>query len=356
MKGTLLSRLKMSRILTLDVLQWALPLFLAITAVTFELAEHKFDGELDLEISLFSEIVVFGLMGPVIVAFVIAWMRELVNAERQASAEVQVLNRELEIKVSERTAALEERNTELARANQELQRLDEMKSEFVALVSHELRAPLTTLNGALELALQHEDGLPEAARRTLKTMAGESSRLTQLVQRILDISRLEAGKLDVNPGPVAVRPLMQQAADVVLNPKGRRVEWQFADNLPPVWVDEIHLEEIARNLLRNADKYSPPDTPIVICASQTDEYVRISVKDHGPGIAAEHQARIFERFARAQRGESTPAGWGLGLYFARKLIEAQSGSLHVNSPIWPDREAPGAEFFLLVPVASPIEE
>jgi len=356
MSGTLLSWLNRSRILTLDLLQWALPLFLAVTAVTFEVAEHGFEGELGLEISLFSEIVVFGLMGPVIVGFIIAWMRELVNAERQASAEVQILNRELEIKVSERTAALEERNTELAHANQELQRLDEMKSEFVALVSHELRAPLTTLNGALELALQHEDRLPDAARRTLKTMAGESSRLTQLVQRILDISRLEAGKLDVNPGPVAVRPLMQQAADVVLNPKGRRVEWQFADNLPPVWVDEIHLEEIARNLLRNADKYSPPDTPILLCASQIDQYIRISVKDHGPGIAAEHQAHIFERFGRGQRVESTPAGWGLGLYFARKLIEVQNGSLHVNSPIWHDPDAPGAEFYLLVPVAPAIEE
>ncbi len=235
MKANLLFWLNKGRFLDLNVLQWAVPLFLATTATVFEFVEHGLEGELHFDLAFMSETIIFGLMGPVIVGFIIAWMRELVNAEKQAVAEVHVLNRELENKVAERTTALEERNTELAHANQELQHLDEMKSEFVSLVSHELRAPLTTLNGGLELALQHADTLPDSARRTLETMVGESNRLTQLVQRILDISRLEAGKLEVNLGPIAVRPLMEQAADVVLIPKGRRVEWKFTDNLPPVW-------------------------------------------------------------------------------------------------------------------------
>ncbi|MDP1546418.1 MAG: HAMP domain-containing sensor histidine kinase [Anaerolineales bacterium] len=356
MKANLLSWLNKGRFLDLNVLQWAVPLFLSVTALLFEFVEHSLEGELRFDLAFMSETIIFGLMGPVIVGFIIAWMRELVNAERQAMAEVHVLNRELENKVAERTTALEERNAELAHANQELQHLDEMKSEFVSLVSHELRAPLTTLNGGLELALQHADTLPDSARRTLETMVGESNRLTQLVQRILDVSRLEAGKLEINPGPVAVRPLMEQAADVTLIPKGRHVEWEFTDNLPPVWADEVHLEEIIRNLMRNAEKYSPPETDIVLCACQQDGYVRISVKDHGLGILPEYQENIFERFGRAQRGESAPPGWGLGLYFARKLIEAQRGSIHVISPIWQDAQAPGAEFYLLVPVATFSEE
>lgn len=355
MKINLFSWLNKSRTLDLNVLQWAVPLFLSSTAVAFELIEHLQDGEA-LGLAFNAEVIIFGFMGPIIIAVIIAWMREIMSAERKAAAQVHTLNRELEDKVEERTIALEQRNTELAHANQELQRLDEMKSEFVSLVSHELRAPLTTLNGGLELALQHAETLTPFARHTLETMVGESNRLTQLVQRILDISRLEAGKMEVNPGPVAVRPLMEQAVEVILLPKQRSVEWKFSDDLPPVWADEIHLEEIVRNLMRNAEKYSRPDTPIQLCACLQDDYVRISVRDHGIGVPLESQQYIFERFGRAQHGESAPPGWGLGLYFARKLIKAQNGSINIISPIWPDPNAPGAEFYLLVPVAAFSEE
>jgi len=356
MKSKLLSWLDRGGFLDLKRLQWVVPLFLAVTALVFEFVEHGLEDELRFDLAFISEVILFGFMGPAIIAFIIAWMRELVRAEMEAVQQVHALNRELENKVAERTAALEQRNAELDNANRELQQLDEMKSEFVSLVSHELRAPLTTLNGGLELAMQNADSLPDLARRTLETMVGESQRLTQLVQRILDVSRLEAGKLEINLGPVALRPLMEQAANVVLTSKGRTVEWKFTDNLPPVWADEIHLEEIVRNLMRNADKYSPPEAPIHLCACQQGERVRISVKDHGAGITQEAQEHIFEQFSRAHKGESAPPGWGLGLYFARKLIEAQGGSIGVNSPIWEEKEAPGAEFYVLVPMADYSEE
>ena len=355
MKTSLLRWLNKGGYLDLGILQWALPLFLAVSAVIFELVEHINEGDLE-GAGFMGEMIIFGFMGPIIIAVIIAWMREIMSAERKAAAQIHALNRELETKVAERTAALEQRNAELDAANRVLQQLDEMKSEFVSLVSHELRAPLTTLNGGLELALQHAEALPASARRTLETMAGESARLTQLVQTILDISRLEAGKLEINLGPVALRPLMEQAAEVVLVPKGRPLEWKFTPDLPPVWADEIHLEEIIRNLMRNAEKYSPPETPIQLCACQEGERVRISVKDHGPGIPPESQQYIFERFSRVQSGESAPPGWGLGLYFARKLIQAQGGSIGVNSPIWKNPNSPGAEFFLLVPLATSRED
>ena len=355
MKANLLNWLSKERFLNLGVLQWALPLFLSLTAIIFELAEHVSEGEL-MAPAFLAETIIFGFMGPIIVALLIAWMEEIVSAEKLSAQQVHALNRELENKVEERTATLEQRNQELARANQELQQLDEMKSEFVSLVSHELRAPLTTLNGGLELALQHGETLPPLARRTLETMVGESTRLTQLVQRILDVSRLEAGKLEINLGPVALRPLMEQAAEVVLIPKKCRIEWKFKENLPPVWADEIHLEEIVRNLMRNAEKYSPPESVIQLCASQEGDHIRISVKDHGMGIPKEYHQYIFERFGRAHSGENAPPGWGLGLYFARKLIQAQGGSIGVNSPIWDNVESPGAEFYLLVPMATSSEE
>lgn len=356
MKSNPLTWLNSSRFLDLNILQWAVPLFLAVTAIVFEVVEHSLEGELHFDLSFTSEVIIFGLMGPAIIAFIIAWMRELVKAEQQAAREIHQLNRELEQKVAARTAELAERNRELAQANHELKHLDEMKSEFVSLVSHELRAPLTTLNGGLELALQSADSLPAQARRILEAMIGESQRLTQLVQRILDVSRLEAGKLEINLGPIAIRPLLEQAAEVTFASGNRRIEWHFTENLPPVWADEIHLEEIIRNLMRNADKYSPPGSVIHLCACQEGEQVRISVKDHGPGVPPEYQQYIFERFGRAHSGENAPPGWGLGLYFARKLIEAQCGSIGVRSPIWDDPHAPGAEFYLLVSVAAFNEE
>ena len=356
MKNNLLNWLNKNRFLDLHLLQWLVPLFLSITAVIFEFVEHGLEDGLRFDVAFTGETIIFGLMGPLIVAFIIAWMRELVNAEKMAIAKIQVLNRELEDKVAERTVALEERNIELAQANHDLQHLDEMKSEFVSLVSHELRGPLTTLNGGLELAMQNAETLPLLARRTLETMVGESARLTQLVQTILDVSRLEAGKLEINIGPVALRPLMEQVAEVILVPTGRPLEWKFSTALPPVLADEIHLEAIIRNLMRNADIYSPSGTPIQLSARQEQDHIRISVIDHGPGISKQHQKNIFERFERLNGGESTPSGWGLGLYFARKLILAQNGSIGVTSPYWPDPASPGSEFFLLVPVENSSEE
>ena len=356
MKTLPLPSLEKNRLFSLDTLQWAVPVFLSFTAIVFEIVEHSFEGELNWDLSFISELIIFGFMGPIIMAFMIAWMRELVNAERKAAAEVQTLNRALEQKVERRTAELAQRNSELDRANKELKHLDQMKSEFVSLVSHELRAPLTTLSGGLELAMQSADSLPESARRTLEMMVGESARLTGLVQTILDVSRLEAGKLDINLGPLALRPLMEQAAEVVLISKNRPLEWKFSADLPPVLADEIHLEQIIRNLMRNADKYSPAGTPIQLAAIQDGGKVRISVKDYGPGIPEEFHGYIFERFGRAHSGENAPPGWGLGLYFARKLILAQGGSIGLSSPIWDNPEAPGTEFYLILPLADASEE
>lgn len=350
MKFILFEWLNNKRYLDLNVLQWALPLFLAAIAIVFELAEHAGEGEL-LGLGFIAEMIIFGLLGPIIISFVIAWMRQLFDAEKQAIAEVHVLNRELEAKVAERTAALEQRNTELDKANHELQKLDEMKSEFVSLVSHELRAPLTALNGGLEVALQSTDNLPPAARRTLEAMMDESARLTQFVQTILDVSRLEAGRLTLNLGPVAVAPILHRAVEVILGTR-REVKWNLPSEIPPIWADEIHFEQIVRNLLRNADKYSPLEAPIEINVHFNASDISVEVADYGPGIPPEAQEKIFERFQRGHNGESASPGWGLGLYFAKKLTEVQGGALTLHSPHWANPNTPGSSFSIVMPIAS----
>src|SRR5512143_1436767 len=212
------------------------------------------------------ELIIFGFMGPIIIRGLIVWMRNLMAAEMRTSIEMQTLNRDLEKKVNERTATLEQQNAELGRLNRELRDLDEMKSDFVAMVSHELRAPLTALNGGLELALQSSESLSPRSRSVLQIMEEESRRLTDFVQTILDVSRLEAGKLAMTLGPVAVRPLIEQASAVVLVSGQRKVEWNITPSLPPIWGDETYLEQSIRNFISNADKYSPSNKPIQLCA------------------------------------------------------------------------------------------
>ncbi len=341
-------------LLDLDVLEWALPIFLAVTAIIFELVEHK--DEMD-DPYFIGEMIIFGFMGPIIIRGILVWMHGLMNAQKQANAEILALNRDLESKVNERTAALEQRNAELDRANTELRALDEMKSDFVSLVSHELRAPLTALNGGLELALQSSENLLPRSRAILEIMTDESTRLTNFVQTILDVSRLDAGKLAITFGPVAVLPLMKQAAAIVLASGQRKVEWNITPGLPPIWGDETYLEQVIRNLISNADKYSPADKPIHLCAGLDDDKIRISVKDYGPGISTDVGERLFSRFSRLQSAESSPPGWGLGLYLGRKLIEAQNGNIGFVSPIWEsDRVASGSEFFILMPIAQTPED
>lgn len=333
----------------LAVLQWFVPALLSFTAIAAELLEHKVEGDWQFDALFFAELFTFGLVGPVIVGIIIAYLRRLVQEELSLRDELQALNRDLEVRVEQRTTELEQRNRELALANAELQQLDQLKSDFVSLVSHELRAPLTTLNGGLELALQQATSIPPETRRVLETMSRESERLTHFVQTILDVSRLEAGQLRLHPGPVAVIPLLKRAAEVILGSSDRPIEWNLCPGLPPLWADEIYLEEIVRNLLRNADKYSPTGLPISISACTRGNDLYIDVGDYGAGVPAEIQAHIFERFYRGPNTQSAP-GWGLGLYFARRITEALDGKLTLRSPRQQDSQHPGTEFSICLPV------
>jgi signal transduction histidine kinase len=182
-------------------------------------------------------------------------------------------------------------------------------------------------------------------------MRAESQRLTSFVQRILDLSRLEAGRLPIVLGPVALRPLLERSVAVTIG-QARSVEWDIPPDLPLLLGDETHLEEAIRNVLCNAHKYSLSDTAIHIRAREKDKCLDITILDHGPGIPANAQERIFDRFYRGSgNGEvQNTSGWGLGLYLARRLLEAQGGKLAVRSPVWLDKDTPGAAFTFTLPL------
>ena len=334
-----------------NLIRFVLPILLFTVVAVYETQEHWIKTG-QLEFDLVSEIVFFGILGPLAVFFTITHLLNLLKTLERARQETENLNRNLEFLVEERTTALETKNLELAKANSELHQLDKMKSNFVSLVSHELRAPLTNLNGALELTLQNTDQIPAQTQRFLALMSQESSRLTLFVRNLLDMSQLEAGKLTLNVGPVAVLPLMTRAVETVLPNTNRPINWETPSALPPVWADEIYLEEVIRNLLTNADKYTTPQSPIDLAVSVNAAVMEIAITDYGPGIPAAYQDKVFEQFYRQENGDKVSSrGWGLGLYFARALTEAQAGCLTLISPVHKAPQLPGTRFTITIPLA-----
>jgi signal transduction histidine kinase len=339
--------------------RWILPLVLAVVSVFFEWSEHIAIEHDAVTPSFIGETVLFGLVGPVAVFVTLAWVARLLNAYVSASSELAEVNEDLEAKILLRTRHLEEAtdqlagaNAELARANTALHQLDRLKSEFVSLVSHQLRAPLTNIRGALEIVRDNADGLPSSSRRTLEILTLETDRLSGLIMTILDISRIEAGRLSLSLGPVAVDPLLVRACSATLGP-GRGGRWTLVipAGLPPAWADETMLEEVVRNLLQNAVQHAPDSGPVDVTAAVADGAIRVAVADHGPGVPREEQERIFQSFHRIGADDATVRGYGLGLYFADKLVAAMGGAIRVESPAWPDPAAPGTRFAFTLPIA-----
>ena len=344
----------------LNIVRWVLPLVLAGLAVFFEWGEHIAREQEPITSGFLGEIVLFAVIGPIAVFATLVWVSRLLRAYADASAELASVNRDLEGKVTERTRHLEEAtdqlagaNGDLAAANAELRKLDRLKSEFVSLVSHQLRAPLTNIRGALEIVGQDAELLPPPSRRTLEILTLESERLSSLIMTILDVSRLEAGRLSPRLGPVAVEPLLDRSCAATLGAdRGRPWSLEVEAGLPPAWADELLLEEVVRNLLENAVRYSPGTAPVEVHAMLDGPSILISVTDHGPGVPPEEHELIFQSFHRIGDDDTTVRGYGLGLYFADRLVRAMGGGIAVESPVRPNAGAPGSRFLVTLPVAA----
>lgn len=313
------------------VARWILPLILASIVVAYETYEHVLHGPEPLEPSFFAEVGFFGFLGPALVLLTLTWIVRNLAVQEAADAEIRRLNATLELQVADRTRSLEQAYRELEENNRELRNLDELKSEFVSLVSHELRAPLTNINGGIELMMTNPELSPNC-RGTLGVISEQSQRLTRLVKNILDASVIEAGRWPLNPGPVAVSPLVQRTVRAIQPRAGRRqIEWHDTGGLLFAWADEDSLVQVLTNLLDNAIRYSPDGSTISIGIRAVDRMVHLSVSDKGPGIPPWLRERVFERYHRLEgRYDRRAYGHGLGLYVARWLVEAQEGRIWVE--------------------------
>jgi signal transduction histidine kinase len=346
--------LRRSVLRQIKVVQWVLPLLLLLMATGYESVEHIVHKGEGLSLTFSTEVLIFGVLGPMTVWWVLGWVGQNQARLEHANAEISLLNSELEKRVAERTAELAEKNTALAQANADLKALDDLKSDFVSLVSHELRAPLTNINGSIELIVRERDALSPGRREALDILRDESARLTKLVQNILDVSLLEAGRLTTTPGPLPLHPFLNQLLKGRVPEHGpHRLVVDVSPDLPPVWVDETHLADVIVNLVDNAVKYSAEGGEIRVSARNGDAELILSVCDEGIGIPPSEQSHLFERFYRANNATDREVyGHGLGLYFCRKLIEAQKGQIWVESEGVPGR---GTTVYLSLPVCCPEE-
>ena len=235
------------------------------------------------------------------------------------------------------------RNAELYQSERAAQRA---KDEFLSLISHELKTPLTAIRGMAQMVIrrilkaysagQVTDPAQDAARhqdmRALQVIVGQVDRLTRLVDDLLDISRFQSGRFELFPGPADLTAVARGVLDT-LRPTSpeHRLLLEAPPTVPGVF-DPLRIEQVLNNLISNAVKYTPAGTEIRVTITLEGESAVVCVRDEGPGLTAEEQARIFDQYVRAEAGRRDPtSGVGLGLFISRQLVEYHGGQIWVHS-------------------------
>lgn len=251
----------------------------------------------------------------------------------------------LERKVAQRTR-------DLAVANERLQEVDRLKSDFVSNVSHELRTPLTAIKGAVDLVLREVAGpLTEKQTHYLTRVRSNTQHLASLINDLLDLSKIESGKVDVKNSRVSLGGLVHEVVETLRPVATEKVVALQATTPEPsilVWADRDKVNQVLLNLIGNAIKFTPAQGRVTVSASRNGyESVRVSVADTGPGIPSEERENIFDKFYQiAQMGDVKPKGTGLGLAICRALVELHGGK------IWVEPEASGGSiFYFTLPAA-----
>jgi signal transduction histidine kinase/CHASE2 domain-containing sensor protein len=225
--------------------------------------------------------------------------------------------------------------------------LQQTKNDVISLVSHEMRTPLTAIQGMTELLAAYD---VEPARRREMNLAinDEVKRLTRMITQYLDITRLESGATEMRLSPVKVEAMLERILilmDPVAAQRGMELKREFAAGLPPVLADPDLLSRAAENLVSNAMKYSPDGTTVTVAARTEEEFVAIEVVDRGYGIPEGSLAKVFEKFYRVPRVQDAEVpGTGLGLPMVREIAELHHGSVVVKSEV-----NQGSTFILRIP-------
>lgn len=255
-------------------------------------------------------------------------------------------NKELQ----QKSHALRLLTEELSETNEKLVQLDKVKNEFLAMVTHEIRTPLTSIKAMSEIITDNPDLEEQQRLEFLKIITKESERLSRLVNQVLDLEKYESGTFSLTKEKVDWQELVEEilaSLTEIIREKGIRCQTYFQPGLPPVWVDQDKMMQVMLNLLGNAIKFVPQQTgEIVIDVQFGLKWLRVVVSDNGPGIDENHQEKIFLKFFQSENQlVKKPLGSGLGLAISKKIIELHGGSIHVEN-----RSTGGAQFLFKIPL------
>ncbi len=249
---------------------------------------------------------------------------------------------------------LTRKNRELAAANAELRRLDETRTAFISTAAHELRSPLASISGYVEMLLAEDFGpLNEAQRERLEIVQRSANRLLHTTDTLLDLTRIEGGRIELTLQPRDLAALVEAAIAEFgpqMEAKDQRLVWQAAPDLPGALCDEERAEQIIDNLLSNASKYTSSGGQITVSLAPAEMkgFLELSVTDTGVGIPAEDQNRLFSRFFRGEGAQRMGArGTGLGLYITKALVQLHGGRIWFESA-----RDEGSTFHVTFPVAT----
>jgi len=254
------------------------------------------------------------------------------------------------------TAALGKAFNEMA-AELELEasqrdRLDRMKDEFVLTASHELRSPLTSVQGFAELLMMDRDSLTPRQVETVEIILDNCRHLARLLNDLLDLARSDAGRLTIRPRPTEPAPLIEDVVRTMRAQTERSDQTlteKIGPNLPPIEVEPDRIRQVLVNLITNAHEYAPEKASIEVSARVADGGVEIDVTDDGPGIPPAQLEHIFERFVRGDAGlTQRVGGTGLGLAISKSLVELHGGAIAVDSEV-----GRGSTFRVTLPLAAP---
>ena len=305
------------------------------------------------------------VLGTVGISKDITEKKRLETAIEERNIELQQLNENLEDNVFARTKDLE-------RANRELERSNMLKSRFISTISHELRTPLNSILGFSELLLQEEAGpLTERQKRHITNIYSSGTHLLQLINNVLDIAKIESGKIDLHYESFLLSHIVTEVETVIrsLADKKRQTLAIKTDDIPFIVADRVKFKQILYNLLSNAVKFTPEGGTITLAAeatnaanlpsqvrgpvffSEKNNFLKLSVKDSGIGIKREDLDRIFSEFEQVDSGLSRKyEGTGLGLALTKRLIELHGGEIFVES-----QDGVGSTFTIVMPLADTID-
>ncbi|MFA7658848.1 MAG: hybrid sensor histidine kinase/response regulator [Candidatus Gastranaerophilaceae bacterium] len=259
---------------------------------------------------------------------------------------------------------------EIKKSNKKLERLERLKSEFISIVSHELRTPLTAIKNSLDIILSGKTGvLAETASKFVNMAKRNVTRLSGIINDLLDLSKIEAGKMDFKFELIKIEPVIEYvktSLEEMAREKNLTLKTRIEDNFAEIYADSRRLEQVLTNLVSNAIKFTPEGGQIEIRTAVMDakeinyvemfdeefkqmhgKYLVLCVKDNGIGISQENLAHVFDKFAQIENSLSRKVGGsGLGLPIARQLLEAHNGTIWCNSK--PEK---GSSFYFVIPVA-----